>query len=394
TQAVLVPMSDDGNTSDQSGAPAQTNAGASQPVIDMKTLVDQYMETGMSRKEALDHCSLLWMRAQIASGVPASVSTGARLPSMMSAEDELKPGGMMSVRQQVEDKKRIFGTLVKLEGRKNWATWRLQITNQLTGMPIALDHLFGREHDNGFSPEPHHQRTPGYDHQLDVALGTLLVQTLGDVGVAPIMLMQSAGENRASVFYKTLSKHYEWADAATMLQIQTTLGSLRQGDHTVEQLGLTFTHWFQKAVSAGLPLSESQKCTYLYSALHPRFSSWIQTQNTLRSNGFLDNYDHQMALLAGEELRLNALQNNQKSLSAQAFAVAFQASGYTPPSSSRSGFRGGRGSARGKSGSAKRSGRCHNCKAFGHWKDSCPQPPRDEAAQSPSAHDVSSQSRK
>ncbi|KAK0542374.1 hypothetical protein OC846_006758 [Tilletia horrida] len=65
----------DTNDSDslpRSGATAARDAGIDAPVTGMKILIDEYIELGMTRREAVDHCAAMWIQAQVTTGAPAS----------------------------------------------------------------------------------------------------------------------------------------------------------------------------------------------------------------------------------------------------------------------------------------------------------------------------------
>ncbi|KAE8179700.1 hypothetical protein CF328_g9394, partial [Tilletia controversa] len=332
----------------------------------IEVLVEQYVAMfGMSRMEAYDHVTAMWFKAL--ADTSGAVSVGA-------TKSEPGKNGWIAGRSQLGEQQKTFTQLVKLRGRDNWHIWRLHFTSHLASFSTAQDHLEGLEHDDGFSSIMD-VKTPGYNNELDIALGTLLVSTITDAALSPIFAIQRAGEQRGSVLYAVIRKHYEWCDDATIQEIQTTLATLKQGTHSITELNQTLEVWFSKAMGAGLVMNESQKVNYLFGALDSKYDPWVMTQNSIRSGvpeHIRSSYDHQMALLLGEEAR--RARGNQN-LSARAFAIALHGSVGPSQSSSRGGHSSYRGQGR-KSGAHRRSTKCHNCDQAGHWKNECPQPKR------------------
>ncbi|KAK0519266.1 hypothetical protein OC835_007544 [Tilletia horrida] len=272
---------------------------------------------------------------------------------------------------------RTIHTVPKLDFG-NYSTWLHQFKLLIQMIPHAIDHLEGREYPaTHVMPSTHMpvgKASPGYDPELDLALGNLLQKTVGPKLTNFVMRETKKGGDQLTFIFPALKKHVAKADPATQITLLGTLSNVRQSSESIERLGDKLMGLFEQAANAGLDIDECQQVHYLCSAVLDRYHA--RRAMVLDSLGTREGVTFHEALekFKQEEAMMSRTTASDISGAARATHRDSQQGG--------AGRRGGAdgGPASGSSGGGGSGGRgrgprgpiCFKCKNPGHIKRNCP----------------------
>ncbi|KAK0544111.1 hypothetical protein OC844_007505, partial [Tilletia horrida] len=276
---------------------------------------------------------------------------------------------------------RTAEALPKLE-YNTYSTWYSKFWTHIQLIPKAVDHLDWTEFPAGFKKPgwaaPAVMPTPGYDAELDLALGTLMEKTIGPkLNMIATREARKPGGNLLTHKHAALKERVSRADASTQIAIEGKLAGLRQSKESIAKLGDKLIDLFNEAENAGLVIDERKQVSHLLRAVSERYNS--------RRSIILDELDkgNEVNFFAALEKfqQEETLFDQQTSDDVQGVARKTHKEGSADGNTGRTGGTaaaaggGGRGGARADGGNKHQpSGGpiCWKCQQPGHIKANCP----------------------
>ncbi|KAK0519313.1 hypothetical protein OC842_007493 [Tilletia horrida] len=274
-------------------------------------------------------------------------------------------------RQPLDTQIKAASSVSKLRGRDNWHIWKDQILNLIQTVPYAEEILLGKV-------RPGH---PAYNLELDIALGSLIGQTLAPEmsGRTSSYAIGDSGEEqrekRGSAKYEKLRAPIERTDESAQIQLEELLRGVRQNGRTVEAVVQSLETLFAKAYGAGLRLTEGKKRHYLLRSLDDRYSAFVGSQNSLASAGINITFDATISSLYVEEDKHRRDDSRTAAGKAMAAGQQVAANGSSSKTRERKDNKGAKKSKGEHRGRYNGPTKCFRCEQEGHRLSDCPFPP-------------------
>ncbi|KAE8187069.1 hypothetical protein CF335_g7275 [Tilletia laevis] len=263
-------------------------------------------------------------------------------------------------RGPLETPMRSIGTVVKLRGAENWGTWKGAVLLLIQNVAFAEETLLGEITASD----------PEYSYELDVALGTLVWQSLSEPVAASItsFVTGKTREKRGSAIYDKLRSPIERTDEASQNQVTRDLMTIKQNGETCAKLIARLDGLYTRAYGAEMILTDGRKRVYLLDALDAKYGPFVSTQHSMDSGVTGRTFESVVQALITEETRLHGVE------AAAQHATALAVFQNQKPARAKDNKKGKYGQNSQKK-SPNNDVKCFRCDIKGHRVADCPYPP-------------------
>ncbi|CAD6892162.1 unnamed protein product [Tilletia caries] len=270
---------------------------------------------------------------------------------------------------------RAASNLPKLE-QGTYSTWLYRFKSHLALIPKAVEHLTWLEYPGNFIAPgwtmPSVLPSSGYDPELDHALGTMMVLTIGPkLQTSAMREARKQGGDLLTTMHAVLKRRVCNTNPSTRLRVEEKLSKVRQSKESIQKIGDTLGALFEEAENAGWEIDEVSQVLYLLKAIIEPYHSRRSIMLDSLDKGEPLTFQAALDKLKEEEELFNS--RTESDVSATARATTKDTHGNNKGVGGGGGGSGGGKGGGGGGGKHRYNGPgCWNCGKTGHHKHQCP----------------------